>query len=261
MTPDAPDTACLARWADELTAAALAAGAAIMEVYRSDFAVGTKSDASPVTAADVRAEDIVLAAVEKLTPAFPIVAEERVAKSGIPSFAGTTFWLIDALDGTKEFVKRGDAFTVNIGFIRDGQPVLGIVHAPVRNETFVGIVGEGARVTSGEAWQVIRARRRPARVTVVGSRSHEVADKLNTFLTDYDVAETIAVGSSIKFCMLAAGRADLYPRFGPTSEWDTAAGDAVLRAAGGMVTTFDHAPLAYKKPGFRNGGFLAAGPL
>jgi len=259
VTAAHPDTVLLLRWADELTAVADAAGAAIMDVFRTDFAVGAKVDQSPVTAADIRAEDIVLSSLELFTPTFPIVAEERAARLGLPEFNGETFWLIDALDGTKEFVKRGDAFTVNIALIRDGHPVLGLVHAPARDEIFVGVQHAGARVRRKGAWLSIRARHLPPRVTVVGSRSHEVKDKFDAFLENYDVAETIAVGSSIKFCMVAEGKADLYPRFGPTNEWDTAAGDAVLRAAGGRVMTFDREPLRYKKPLFRNGGFLAEG--
>ncbi len=249
----------LEHWAERLTAAARTAGAAIMDVLKSDFAVAMKEDRSPVTAADAAAEAIVLAELERLTPAFPIVAEERVARDGLPAVTGQRFWLVDALDGTKEFVRRGTAFTVNIGLIVDGRPVLGIVHAPALNEIFVGIEGLGAKVDRGNGWQSITARRRAAGVTVVGSRSHEIRDELDAFLADYTVAESLAIGSSIKFCMLAEGKADLYPRFGPTNEWDTAAGDAVLRAAGGRVHTFDGHPLAYRKPEFRNGKFLAEG--
>ena len=256
--------AALEAWAARLTPVAEAAGRAIMDVRARGFETFTKADASPVTEADRIAEGIIIGEVERLTPAFPIVAEERMAEGMVPAFEGRTFWLIDALDGTKEFVKRGSDFTVNIALIWDGLPVLGIVHAPARDETYVGVVdtrGENRRadVRREGAATPIAARKRPARVIIAGSRSHEVADEMTKFLATYDVSDKIVVGSSIKFCMVAEGRADLYPRFGPTSEWDTAAGHAILRAAGGRVHTFDGQELAYKKPRFLNGRFLAEG--
>ncbi|MDX2224945.1 MAG: 3'(2'),5'-bisphosphate nucleotidase CysQ [Rhodospirillaceae bacterium] len=254
----------LAGWADTLADAARTAGDVILRIYNSDFAVTTKADASPVTEADQAAERVVLAALEALSPKLPVVAEEQVAAKGFPDFAGNTFWLVDALDGTKEFIQRRGDFTVNIGLVVDGVPALGVVHAPVRNETFVGVVLDDRRqasVTRGGATQTIRCRQRPARVAVVGSRSHQVKGPWEAFLARHDVAETVSVGSSLKFCLVAGGKADLYPRFGPTSEWDTAAGHAVLRAAGGRVHDFDGAELRYKKSGFRNGHFLAEGPV
>jgi 3'(2'), 5'-bisphosphate nucleotidase len=240
--------AALEAWAARLTPVAEAAGRAIMGVRARGFETFTKADASPVTEADRIAEGIIIGEVERL----------------VPAFEGRTFWLIDALDGTKEFVKRGSDFTVNIALIWDGLPVLGIVHAPARDETYVGVVdtrGENRRadVRREGAATPIAARKRPARVVIAGSRSHEVADEMTKFLGTNDMADKIVVGSSIKFCMVAEGRADLYPRFGPTSEWDTAAGHAILRAAGGRVHTFDGQELAYKKPRFLNGRFLAEG--
>ncbi len=248
----------LRAWAEALIPVAEEAGRSILEIQRSAFTVDAKADNSPVTAADRAAEAIVLRTLKTLTPAKPIVAEESVAADGLPDFAGDDFWLIDALDGTKEFIQRRPDFTVNIGFIQNGVPALGIVHAPARGDTFVGIVPEryAARHSNGVV-QRIAVRPRPARVTICGSKSHEVPELMDPFLAKYDVADRIVVGSSMKFCMVATGDADLYPRFGPTCEWDTAAGDAVLRAAGGLVHDFTGRPLAYKKPKFLNGRFLA----
>ena len=249
-----------AAWTEALLPVVEAAGQAILEVQRGEFAINAKADASPVTIADQRSEAIVLAALEQLTPRFPIVAEERVAAEGLPDFDGEDFWLVDALDGTREFIQKRNDFTVNIGLIRNGAPVFGIVHPPARGDTYVGIVPTQTALhyRDGTATR-IQARPRPARVTVVGSKSHEIPEEMNAFLAKYDVAERVSVGSSLKFCLVAKGEADLYPRFGPTSEWDTAAGDAVVRAAGGSVRSFDGAPLRYKKPKFLNVPFLVEG--
>jgi 3'(2'), 5'-bisphosphate nucleotidase len=260
----APSFEMLTTWAERLAATAEAAGRAIMEVRERGFETLTKADLSPVTEADRIAESIVVGEIEHLTPQFPIVAEELMAEGTVPAFEGKSFWLIDALDGTKEFVKRGTDFTVNVALIWEALPVLGIVHAPARGETYVGAVdphgkSRRAEVRRAGAATAITVRPRPARVVIAGSRSHEVAEEMNKFLDGFDVADKIVVGSSIKFCMVAEGLADLYPRFGPTSEWDTAAGHAVLRAAGGRVHCFDGHELAYKKPSYLNGRFLAEG--
>ena len=175
-------------------------------------------------------------------------------------------WLVDALDGTKEFINGGDDFTVNIALVYDGVPTFGIVHAPARSETYVGVANLKGTQRKAALWQngkpaPIAVRTRPKRVVITGSKSHEVPELMNPFLANYDVAEKVVIGSSLKFCLIAAGKADLYPRFGPTSEWDTAAGHAVVRAAGGRVHTFDGAELRYRKEKFLNGRFLAdAGP-
>lgn len=263
MTSDLSFT-LLGTWADRLTPVAEAAGRAILDVRARGFETFTKADSSPVTEADRIAEGLVTADIESLVPHFPIVAEERMADGLAPSFEERSFWLIDALDGTKEFVKGGTDFTVNVALIWNGLPVMGIVHAPARGETYLGVVdpagtGRRAEVHRNGAITPIAARRRPARVIITGSKSHEVQDQLDQFLAGFDVADRLVVGSSIKFCMVAEGRVDLYPRFGPTSEWDTAAGHAVLRAAGGRVQTFDGAELSYKKPNYLNGRFLAEG--
>jgi 3'(2'), 5'-bisphosphate nucleotidase len=263
VTQTTVDFATLTAWADRLIPTARAAGAAIMEIYRSDFAVGQKADASPVTEADQAAERIVLAALDTLSPKFPIVAEEQVAAHGAPKFEGESFWLVDALDGTKDFVKKGDEFTVNIAFVSDGLPVLGIVFAPARDVFYAGVVNptgaHRAEVWRGAVKTPIACRKRPARVAVAGSKSHEISDNMKAFLARHDVAERIVMSSSLKFGLVAEGRVDLYPRFGPTSEWDTAAGHAIVRAAGGRMHDQTGAEVRYKKPGFRNGRFLVEG--
>lgn len=254
------DAARLALWAEALVPVAEAAGRLILDMREGTLAVDAKADASPVTAADRAAEALILAAIDRLEPRLPVVAEEKAAAEGLPSFPGEDFWLVDALDGTREFLRRGRDFTVNVAVVQAGTPVLGIVHVPARAETFVGIVPlRRAERRAGGAVTPIAVRRRPARVVVTGSKSHEVQAEMAKFLAAHDVAAHLKVGSSLKFCLVAAGEVDLYPRFGPTNEWDTAAGDAIVRAAGGTVATFDGVPLRYRKPGFLNGPFLAGG--
>lgn len=264
--PDPLSFDLLNTWADRLVTVADTAGHAIMGVRTRGFETFTKADASPVTEADRAAEAIVIAEIDKLTPVFPIVAEERMAEGAVPAFEGRSFWLIDALDGTKEFVKQGSDFTVNVALIWDGAPVLGVVHAPARGETYVGVIDpthkhRRAEVRRHGETNPIHTRPRPDRVVITGSKSHEMPELMEPFLDKYNVADKIVVGSSLKFCMVAEGVADIYPRFGPTSEWDTAAGHAVLRAAGGRVHCFDGVELAYKKPNYINGRFLAEGPV
>ena len=260
----AADFALLSTWADRLRPIAEEAGRATLEVRKRGFEVMAKNDTSPVTEADQIAEGIITAVLEKLELAFHIVAEERVAAHGHAEFEGNSFWLVDALDGTKEFIKGGDDYTVNIALVLGGVPALGIVHAPVRGETYLGVVVGSER--RAEVWRdsaaaKISVRPRPARVVITGSKSHEVPELMDPFLAKYDVAEKRVIGSSLKFCLVAEGIADLYPRFGPTCEWDTGAGHAVVRAAGGSVHDFNGVELAYKKPNFLNGRFLAEGVL
>ena len=250
-------------WADKLRPVAEEAGRAILDVRARGFEVLAKNDGSPVTEADQIAEAMIAAELERFQPALPIVAEERVAADGPLDIAGDSFWLVDALDGTKEFIRGGDDYTVNIALIWNGAPVLGIVHAPARGDTYLGVVlgtERRAEVWRKGAAQNIAVRKRPAKVVITGSKSHEVPEKMEPFLAQYDVAEKRVIGSSLKFCLVAEGIADLYPRFGPTCEWDIGAGHAVLRAAGGRVHTFDGIEMTYKKPNYRNGGFLAEGP-
>ncbi len=233
------------------------AGEAIRAVRRREFAVEHKGDASPVTEADRAAEAIILAALARHASGVPVVAEEEVAAGRIPELRDA-FFLVDPLDGTREFVRGGDDYTVNIGLVRAGSPVLGLVLAPEQGRLWAGVVG-------GEAWVEDAERERtPLRVRppgellkVVASKSH-MNEATRRFLTaELPGAELVSVGSSLKFCLLAEGTADYYPRLSPTSEWDTAAGHAVLMAAGGRVDGLDGKPLGYGKPAFLNPGFAA----
>jgi 3'(2'), 5'-bisphosphate nucleotidase len=250
-----------------LAEAAVAAGAAIMAIYDSDFAVEMKSDSSPVTAADAAGEAVILEALAKLAPDIPVVAEEEAAAGRIPDTQGN-FFLVDPLDGTKEFINRNGDFTVNIALIEDYAPTLGVVFTPVEGRLFAG------DVLAGEAWSAIVdahgaiGARRPLRIrdapagglAAVASRSHN-SPATEAYLDRFDVASRISRGSSLKICMVACGEADLYPRLAPTMEWDIAAGDAVLRAAGGMLSGPDGDPMRYGKPRFFNPGFVAAGDV
>jgi 3'(2'), 5'-bisphosphate nucleotidase len=235
------------------------AGALIMAIYGTDFAVRGKSDASPVTEADEQAEALIVPALAALAPGVPIVAEEAVAAGRIPA-VGDWFWLVDPLDGTKEFVSRNGEFTVNVALVHRGEPVLGVVLAPALQRLFSGIAGQGAWIEEQGRRRPIHCRAVPSEgLTVVASRSHGDAAALDAFLAGRKVAAFAAAGSSLKLCLVAAGEADLYPRFGRTMEWDIAAGHAVLAAAGGRVLTLDGAPLRYAKPGFENPHFVASG--
>jgi 3'(2'), 5'-bisphosphate nucleotidase len=245
---------------DRVREIALRAGDAILTVYNSDFIVEKKQDASPVTEADRRAEELIMAALRReVTDAFPIVAEEEVAAGRMPNVEGGPFWLVDPLDGTKEFVKRQGEFTVNIALIEGGRPCLGVVHAPAKSATYWGSPLGAFAATDGSAARPIACRPMPEKgLVAVASKSHRNAE-LEDFLARFDLAESISSGSSIKFCLVAVGRADLYPRTGRTMEWDTAAGHAVVHFAGGSVTDMQGRDLTYGKPGFENPHFLVRG--
>ena len=244
---------------DAVVRIARQAGDLILAVYETDFAVRGKSDASPVTEADEKAEALIVPALEALAPGVPVVAEEAVAAGKIPT-VGEWFWLVDPLDGTKEFISRNGEFTVNIALVQDGVPVLGVVLAPALGRMFAGVKGQGAWVEDRDGRKPIRCRAVPAAgLTVVASRSHGDAAALDSFLSGRKVAAQTNAGSSLKLCLVAAAEADLYPRLGRTMEWDIAAGHAVLLAAGGSVTDLQGAPLRYGKPGFDNPHFAAAG--
>ena len=242
------------------------AGGAIMAVYATDFGVREKLDASPVTVADEAAEKIILADLALIAPGVPVIAEESVAAGRVPAIA-ERFFLVDPLDGTREFVAHRDEFTVNIALIENGEPILGVVFAPARRELYWGDVkaGKAGHIdadpdgTMPSMGSAISARRAPAGgLTAVASRSHRTPET-DAFLANYPVVEFRSIGSSLKFCLVATGEADLYPRIGTTMEWDTAAGHAVLKAAGGRVTGLVGEPFRYGKPEFRNGNFLAQG--
>ncbi|TNF62336.1 MAG: 3'(2'),5'-bisphosphate nucleotidase [Burkholderiales bacterium] len=235
------------------------AGERVMSVYRQDFRVDEKDDASPVTEADRQAEALITAALLAGWPGVPVVAEEAVA-AGRQVDVGRRFWLVDPLDGTREFVSRNGEFTVNVALVEDGQPVLGSVLAPASGVLYAGGPGLGAWRWEGDVSTAIRCRRPPAEgLTVLCSRSHNDDAAVNGWLGARPVRERLAVGSSLKFCVIAEGRADLYPRFGRTMEWDIAAGQAVLCGAGGRVRAVDGTALRYGKPGWESPHFVAEG--
>jgi 3'(2'), 5'-bisphosphate nucleotidase len=253
---------------EHIIAAAIEAGRVVHNIYRGGFDVSQKADASPVTNADHASEAIILKRLHQAAPDIPVIAEEEVAAGRVPS-VGDVFFLVDPLDGTKEFIqKRGD-FTVNIALIRDGVPVLGVVYAPAKSMLFAGDVKaknafrteQNTDTPGGAARRPIKIRAVPASgVIAVSSRSHSTPET-DAYLAQCNVSDRVSVGSSLKFCLVAAGEADLYPRLGPTMEWDTAAGHAVLLAAGGSVSAPGGVPLVYGKSGFRNTFFIASGAL
>jgi 3'(2'), 5'-bisphosphate nucleotidase len=237
------------------------AGELVLEVYGRHVAARAKADDSPVTEADERAEELIVTALSGLGRDVPIVAEEAVAAGRTPR-VGDVFWLVVPLDGTKEFVSRNGEFTVNIALVQSQQPVLGVVYAPALGTLYAGTRRHGAFVEErGERRGIVTRPVPEAGLTVVGSRSHGDADAMASFLAGRKVADTKQAGSSLKFCLVAEGAADLYPRFGRTMEWDTAAGHAVLLAAGGRVDTLAGTPLRYGKPGFENPHFVASGTV
>ena len=237
------------------------AGHRILEIYQTDFDVTHKTDNSPLTAADMAAHNAIDAGLAILTPDLPILSEESAHIPFAERAQWTRYWLVDPLDGTREFVKRNGEFTVNIALIENHEPILGVIYTPVSGLTYYAARGCGAykKPPQGTATQ-IHTRKRPAgRVMVAGSRSHN-GDSLNKFLGrigDYDL---ISMGSSLKSCLVAEGRADIYPRLGPTSEWDTAAAQCIVEEAGGRVTELDLAPLRYNtKDSLLNPHFLVFG--
>ena len=246
---------------DSCTDLAREAAREIMRIYAGDLGERTKADKSPVTDADQAAEAIIVAGLRRLTPGLVVVAEEEMAAGHVPTLDGNPFWLVDPLDGTKEFIKRNGEFTVNIALIDRGRPVLGIVLAPATDTLWRGAAGIGAdKSDRGGAFAAIATRKPPANgLTACASRSHAVYSDLDIWFrnNNLSVADRIQAGSSLKFCLIAEGKADIYPRFGPTNEWDTAAGQGVLEAAGGEVVTTDGRPLTYGKDRFSNPHFIA----
>ncbi len=244
---------------ERLIDTARSAGDAIMRVYEEAPEASVKSDGSPVTTADRLAEQIILKDLSAIAPDIPVVSEESATSHAIA--APDAFFLVDPLDGTKEFLKRDKkgGFTVNIALINKGEPVLGVVYAPALDRLFAGGRGLGASEISHGTRRKIGIRRCPESGPVaVASASHRES-KTDLWLTENLISETISIGSSLKFCLLASGECDVYPRFGPTMEWDTAAGDAVLRAAGGCVKEPEGGPFTYGKADYRNGPFIACG--
>lgn len=242
------------------------AAVAVMDVYNSAFETRTKADYSPVSDADERAEEIILTRLEEALPGVPVLAEERAAREGLAETVAESFLLVDPVDGTKEFVQRKGDFTVNIALICGGKPMAGCVYAPARREMYFGgaeahlidafAPGEGLR-----EGRLLKTRAYPAEgLTAMTSSSH-LDERTKAFLSARKIASQTGIGSSLKFCWVAAGKADVYPRWGPTMEWDTAAGHAVLNAAGGRVVKPDGSPFTYGNgaAGFRNGPFIAWG--
>jgi len=252
---------------DAVCELALQAGAKALEIYHSDFASEQKADASPVTDADRMGEEIILAGLQKLAPEIPVLAEESASEGDIPDL-GDEFFLVDPLDGTKEFIKKTGEFTVNIALVQNGRPALGVVYAPALGALYTGVKDMGAWIARLNQEGLVGPRKPIAARNVpksdlvaVASRSHR-SPETDEYLKEMRVKDFAAAGSSLKFCLIAEGKADIYPRFGRTMEWDTGAGQAVLEAAGGVVLTYpDKQILAYgkKSRGFDNPYFIAWG--
>ncbi len=246
---------------EPITALAVEAGNAILTVYATDFDVESKSDESPLTQADLASHNTIVAGLQALTPDIPIISEE----DGLPEFPVRSqwdrYWLIDPLDGTKEFVNRNGEFTVNIALIDKNRPVFGVVHVPVQEKTYIGCEGRGSELReNGSARPISVGESSSAAVRIVGSRSHR-GTSLDAFLEKLGEHDMVPMGSSLKFCTVAEGNADVYPRLGPTSEWDTAAAQAVVEQAGGQVLELDGKPLSYnRKEDILNPWFVVIGP-
>lgn len=251
----------LAKLIEPVKQLAKQAGEKILEIYDTDFDVEQKADESPLTAADMASHKTIVAGLESLTPDIPILSEESATIPFAERQQWDWYWLVDPLDGTKEFIKKNGEFTVNIALIHHGDAVLGVVHVPVKDITYYGADGLGAFRQEGEAQpQSIHVTGpNDGKLKVVGSRSH-AGDSLKQFLDKLGEHEMVSMGSSLKLCLVADGSADIYPRLGPTSEWDTAASQAVVEAAGGKVTTLDMQPLKYNtKDSLLNPFFLVFG--
>ena len=255
-------SAKLAALLPEVVAIARRAGAAIMPYFRGVYATTHKDDRSPVTDADHAADAAIKPALAALLPGVTVVTEESIALAPAPeTLAEARYWLVDPLDGTKEFVAHREEFTVNIALVESGRPILGVLHLPPQNVTYAAAgPGTAVKIVGAAAPQPIAARPAPvAGLVVAHSRSHSRWNDLEDFLKPYRVADRVVCGSAMKFGLIAEGSADLYPRLGPTSEWDTAAGQAIVEAAGGSVTDHAGRPLGYGKPGFRNPPFVVRG--
>jgi 3'(2'), 5'-bisphosphate nucleotidase len=245
-----------AKLLDACVVAAREAGAEILKLVAAGFEVETKADQSPVTVCDRAAEMIILAALARAAPGVPVIAEEEVAAGRIPAH-GDTYFLVDPLDGTKEFVRGGDDYTVNIGLIERGIPTLGVVYQPATDTLWAGTSQSGAFMEDVDGRRVIRTRERGPSLDAVASKSHLTQATVDYLAQAVGECGFVSVGSSLKFCIVAEGKADIYPRLSPTSEWDTAAGHAVLLSAGGRVDGLDGGPLQYGKTAFLNRGFVA----
>lgn len=231
----------------------------VLQIYQSDFKVNYKADHSPITAADIASHDIIVKGLRNISRDIPILSEEGAEIPWEERKTWRRFWLIDPIDGTKDFTQRTGEFTVNIAMIEEGEPVMGVVTAPALKEAFWGIKGEGAHMRDrmGRVHR-IRVVEPKDKLRVVASKNH-LNEETRAFIATLGAHETVQAGSSLKFCRIAEGHADIYPRMGPTSEWDTAAAHAVLLAAGGKVQTPEGQPLVYGKENILNPNFIAAG--
>lgn len=240
---------------------AVDAADSINKIRADGFVVSTKHDETPVTIADQQAELLINAGLRAATPDIPVIAEEEVA-AGVRTVASDSYWLVDPLDGTREFAAGRDEFAVCIGLVQRGVPVLGAVASPALGEVHYGLVGQGAWRRKAGIEQKIACRAAPAEgLTVFASRHYQDAPELKACLAHYKVAKLTNIGSALKFLRLAEGMADFYPRLGPTMEWDTAASQAILVAAGGVIKTEDGSELRYGKPAWKNPPFFAWGKL
>lgn len=240
------------------------AGDAIMKIYQEDFVVMIKADSMPVTKADQEAEAIIIPALAAIAPHWTIVAEEDSSENGAPIHISNPFWLVDPLDGTREFMSRNGEFTVNIGLIKDKKPFLGVIYAPALGVSYYGIVGLGAWRVEDKDRSTPKAifAKEPSNAghIMISSRRHGDLKNQDDLLGSIKIKERINTGSSLKFCLIAEGKGDIYPRLGRTMEWDTAAGQAILEAAGGEVTTLEGEVFSYQKQAdFANPSFLAWG--
>ena len=237
------------------------AGNAILEIYDSNFSFDMKGDESPITKADIISHEIISKSLRKITPKIPVLSEESSNIQFNKRSKWETYWLIDPLDGTKEFIKKNGEFTTNIALIESNTPIFGMIHSPVLDETYWGFHNTGSYMLKGNNYlnaKKIKVTEKKCDLTIVTSSSHP-SKKLNIFLDQIGNYNKIEIGSSLKFCLIAKGEADFYPRFGPTAEWDTAAGEAILRYAGGHIATFNGDPLKYNKgSSFLNPYFVAS---
>ncbi len=246
---------------DRVKRLSIEAGRAIMDVYSRPFSVEYKDDSSPLTEADKAAHSVIEAGLREIAPDVPVISEEgeEIPFSARKGFR--SFWLVDPLDGTKEFIKRNGEFTVNIALIEDSVPVLGVIYAPARGLMYFARKGQGAyREDASGSRKINAASLSPdAPIKAVVSRSHP-SPAIEEYLSAFTIENRVEAGSSLKFCLVAEGTADIYPRFGETWEWDTAAGHAIASEAGALVTLPDLAPLTYNKEGLKNPGFIVASP-
>ena len=236
------------------------AGAAILDIYQKDsaaFNITGKADNSPLTAADLASHQLIVNALQALTPELPILSEEAADISWDIRKTWQRYWLVDPLDGTKEFIKRNGEFTVNIALIEDGEPVLGVIYAPVLNKTYFAAKGEGAFVKTADTTKPIQVAKPGSSVRVVGSRSHP-SPELAGYLAQFVKHDMVPVGSSLKFCLVAEGSADVYPRFGPTMQWDTGAGHIIALEAGATVSFDGISRQVYQRENLRNPNFIVS---